>query len=143
DLQVICLKCLEKEPTKRYASAADLAEDLRRWLAGEPILARPASLPERVWKWCRRYPTQAALIAVSTVALLAFGVGGLAYASLESRRAEEKSQRAEEESRRAENEKSLRNAAETAKKQEERERRRAEDNERKALLAKQHEERER
>src|SRR5262249_2641095 len=97
DLQIICLKCLEKEPAKRYPSAAALAEDLRRWLADEPLLARPASLPERVWKWCRRYPTRAALIAVSTVALLAFGIGGFAYARLESRRAAEESSRAEQE----------------------------------------------
>jgi serine/threonine-protein kinase len=78
DLETICLKCLAKEPLKRYGSALDLAEDLRRFLAGEPILARPTTLPERLWKWSRRRPTAAALIAVSILAAVGFA-GGLIW----------------------------------------------------------------
>ncbi len=70
DLETICLKCLDKEPPRRYESALALAEDLRRFLAGEPILARPISPWRRGIKWARRRPTVAALLALSTLAVL-------------------------------------------------------------------------
>jgi serine/threonine protein kinase/WD40 repeat protein len=72
DLETICLQCLEKDPTRRYTSAAALADDLERWLRREPILARPCSPGERAWKWIRRHPALAALIGVTGAALAGF-----------------------------------------------------------------------
>jgi WD40 repeat protein/serine/threonine protein kinase len=77
DLESICLKCLEKEPRRRYATAGALAADLRRYLHGEPALARTPSPLERTVKWMRRRPAVAALIAVSVGAIVCLLVGGL------------------------------------------------------------------
>jgi WD40 repeat protein len=80
DLETICLKCLQKEPDRRYGSAEALAEDLERWLAGEPVAARPASALERLIKWTRRRPAVAtAYSLVVLVGLLAAGGGSVAW----------------------------------------------------------------
>jgi WD40 repeat protein len=71
DLETVCLRCLEKEPAKRYESAAALADDLERWQRGEPIEARPAGRAGRLWRWCRRNPALAALTAAVAVSLVA------------------------------------------------------------------------
>src|SRR5438445_12103249 len=63
DVETIALKCLQKDPARRYASAGDLAEDLRRFLDDRPIVARPVPVWERGIKWARRRPAIAALIA--------------------------------------------------------------------------------
>jgi WD40 repeat protein len=85
DLDTICLKCLEKAPARRYASAAALGEDLERFLAGTPILARPVSLPVRGLAWARRRPAAAALLLLSAVMALGATVGLLWFARQEQR----------------------------------------------------------
>jgi WD40 repeat protein/serine/threonine protein kinase len=79
DLETVCLKCLQKEPQKRYATALALAEDLRRVQSGEPIQARPVGAWERAWKWAKRRPAAALLLAVSSLAVIAFVVGSVVY----------------------------------------------------------------
>jgi tetratricopeptide (TPR) repeat protein len=76
DLETICLKCLEKDPRKRYSTAELLGEDLRLFLAGRPIQARPVGAVERTWKWSRRRPAAAALTATAALVLLTALLGG-------------------------------------------------------------------
>jgi serine/threonine protein kinase len=81
DLETICARCLDREPTARYHSAADLAEDLERWIEGRPIIARPVSPPVRVWRWSRRNPK----LAGSLAAVVVVGAIGLTAAISSSR----------------------------------------------------------
>ncbi len=80
DLETICLKCLEKKPTRRYPTAAALADDLQRFLDEKPIQARPVSGWERMIKWVRRRPAVAALLMLMTLAVPAI-MAGLIYHS--------------------------------------------------------------
>jgi eukaryotic-like serine/threonine-protein kinase len=80
DLEIICLKCLKKDPQQRYPSALALAEDLRRHLAGEPITARRVGVAERAWLWCRRNKALAALGALLIASLIAGTGFSLAFA---------------------------------------------------------------
>ena len=78
DLETICLKCLEKEPARRYGSAEAFAEDLSRWIRAEPILARPGTARERLVKWVRRKPVVAALSCVTLLAVV-LGIVGVVW----------------------------------------------------------------
>jgi WD40 repeat protein len=80
DLEVICQKCLEKDPRQRYSSADALAEDLKRWLAGEPIEARPVGNTARFWMWCRRNPMLAGTSGLVVASLVAVALVSLLYA---------------------------------------------------------------
>jgi tRNA A-37 threonylcarbamoyl transferase component Bud32/peroxiredoxin len=103
DLETICLKALSKTPARRYATAREMADDLKRFLAGEPIQARPAGLLERAVKWAQRRPTAAGLLAVSVLAVVSFflGLAGWWYSGqLESALEEAEKRRSEAESER-------------------------------------------
>jgi len=83
DLETICLKCLEKDAEKRYPTAAELRDDLERFLAGKPVLARPVTRLERCWRWSRRNP----MVSVLTVALVLCVIVGLSVVAVQYTRA--------------------------------------------------------
>ncbi len=95
DLDTVCLKCLAKEPARRYPSAAALADELRRYLESRPVQARPAGPAARTWRWCRRNPVVAALLAAVAVSLLTGTAVAwlLALAALEQQRETEQANR--------------------------------------------------
>lgn len=105
DLETICLKCLDKSRTRRYQTALELAEELGRFMRGEPILARPVGSVERSWRWCRRNRALAGLVGLAVVLLLASAVGSsLSALRIAQARNAEKAQRILAESREAEGE---------------------------------------
>ena len=117
DVETISLKCLQKEPVKRYRTAAALAEDLRRFQAGEPILAWRIGGPERAWRWCRRNPVVSGLVSLVAAALVV-GTAVSAYFAIRATRGEqlavrkagealENAQRAEKATQKAREEKNL------------------------------------
>jgi tetratricopeptide (TPR) repeat protein len=104
DVQTVCLKCLQKDPHRRYANAGELAEDLRRFLAGEPIKARPVGRWERLRKWARRRPAAAALVALAALSAAGLVAGALVHNALlreQVRRAEANAAEARRQQRRA------------------------------------------
>ena len=86
DLETICLKGMSKEPSLRYTTAQELADDLNRWLDGRPVFARPVGSIGRVWRWCRRNPKLAAINAVVVIVLLAGSADVARYARLPDHR---------------------------------------------------------
>jgi tRNA A-37 threonylcarbamoyl transferase component Bud32 len=116
DLETICLKCLRKEPARRYASAEALAEDLAAFREGRPIRARPAGVLERAVKWAKRRPALAAALAVTMLALAGLGAGGfvLAVERLERDRARLERDRMEDARLQAENERQTRRQVQAA-----------------------------
>ena len=89
DLETICLKCLEKQPSHRYGTTAEVADELDRWSDHQPILARPVSTVARIRKWVVRRPAYAALIALGCLSLLVIGAGTVMFSLRLSQEAEE------------------------------------------------------
>lgn len=92
DLETICLKCLEREPNKRYQTALAVAEELERFAAGDPIHARPISTIERLWRRCRQYPVVVSLLTLLFLSLT-LGLLGVSYFGLQSQKNAELTQR--------------------------------------------------
>jgi tRNA A-37 threonylcarbamoyl transferase component Bud32 len=80
DLETVCLKAMAKEPSRRYPSARDLAEDLGRFLSEQPVRARPVGRTERLWRWCRRNPSLAGVSALAAAALVAASLIAIEFA---------------------------------------------------------------
>ena len=85
DLETICLKCLSKLPADRYDSAAALRDDLKLYLSGAPIHARPVSSLEKTWRWCQRNPVTAGLTSITVLLVLGIVLGGVYFANVRSR----------------------------------------------------------
>jgi serine/threonine protein kinase/WD40 repeat protein len=81
DLETICLKCLEKDPRRRYGTAQELADELGRFLLHEPIHARPIAPADKLWRWCRRYPAIASLTSVVALLVLIVAAGSSIFAA--------------------------------------------------------------
>jgi eukaryotic-like serine/threonine-protein kinase len=97
DLETICLKCLEKVPSRRYATAEALADELGRFLRREPILARPLGPIGKVWRWCRRWPVRAGLVA-ALMAVTLLGAAGVFWQWRQTAAALQRVERAERDS---------------------------------------------
>ena len=97
DVETICLKAMAKEPQRRYASAQEMATDLKRFIRGMPIAARPVGRVERLWRWSRRNPGLAVLHAALLVLLATIAIGSTATAIMLTRAADQVRQRAEQE----------------------------------------------
>ncbi len=85
DLETIALRAMEKAPEKRYQTALEFGQELQRWLAGDPILARPISSLERAWRWCYKRPLIASLLVTIAMLLCSIGIGGVVWGVRETR----------------------------------------------------------
>ena len=84
DLDTIALRAMEKSPENRYQTALEFSQELQRWLAGDPILARPISRPERLWRWCRKRPLISSLLGTIVLLLCSISVGAVVWGVRES-----------------------------------------------------------
>ena len=114
DLETISLKCLRKEPGNRYGSAEALADDLARFQAGKPVLARPVGVLERGWRWCRRNPAVAGLLGLVAVSLIAGTLTATSFAFRAERERQSAEQSRNSEAARAESETTAKHEAEDA-----------------------------